>query len=198
MRRRFVWAFLALLTGILAPIGCSAGNAGVGGGGEQNILAPTVTGNVICFPLPKCEPVYIVITATQFTAWTPTPTVTLTASPTQPAPTLPSSTPRPPNTPTPATPPVIDVTSISNSQPCVIEPYAVNWKGVYTYLDEVNSGLLQRIRSRPGTEWPIVGYLPKNEPRLVFYLKWRGGVQWYAITQACDQWVSGALGTFED
>lgn len=201
MHRRFVWALFALFTAIAAPIGCSAGNTGVGGGGEQNILAPTVTGNVICFPLPACEPVYIVITATQFTAWTPSPTVTLTASPTQPAPTLPSSTPRPPNTATPATPAVIDVTSISNPEICLVEPYSERVKGTYEYRDFPNYGVGQNIRIGPGVSYSIVPDLPKSLPKgevkPIFWLKWVGGARWVALNNECTRWVNGELGILD-
>lgn len=199
MHRRLVWAALALITGILAPIGCSADNTGMGGGGEQNILAPTVTGNVICFPLPTCEPVIVYVTATQFTAWTPT--VTLTASPTQPAPTLPSSTPRPPNTPTQATPAVIDVTSISNPEICAVEPYSERVKGTYEYKDFPNYGVGQNIRIGPGVTYPIVTTLPKTLPKnslvTIFWLKWVGGDRWVALNNECTRWVNGALGLLD-
>lgn len=196
MRKWLAWL------GLIVLVGCSIPNSGQGGGGEQNILAPTVVGNVVCFELPSCEPIYIVITATQFTAWTPTlsPTPTATVTPTATiTPTATRTLTPPPPTPSMVTPDGTEITAIAGTpMPCLVEPYAISHKGVYTYTDSANSGLEQRIRSRPGTEFSIVGYLPKNQPRTTYYLKWRLGTRWYAITQACDQWVSGALGTIEE
>lgn len=187
MRKGLVYlAFLILA--LMLPIGCSEGN-GVGGGGEQNIAA--VTGEMICFPVPACEPVYIVITATQFTAWTPTPTVTLSPTPTL-TPTL-TTTPRP-NTPTPATPPVIiEITPITNPSVCNVEPFAARVKGTYTYKDYANYGIDQNIRTRPGTQYAWVGSLAKDTPRAVYWLKWVSATRWVALNQECSQWVSASV-----
>lgn len=204
MRRRLIWALFALLTAIAAPIGCSAGNAGVGGGGEQNIFAPTVTGNVICFDLPACEPIYIVITGTPIpTGGNPTLTPTPTATATPTATITPTATRTP--TPIPPTPSmvtvVVEITPISNPEKCAVEPYAERVKGTYEYKDYPNYGVGQNIRKGPGVTYSIVSDLPKSLPKgevkPIFWLKWVGGARWVALNNECTRWVNGELGILD-
>lgn len=187
------------------PIACTdplSGGQGGGGSVDQfvesgnKVYGITQVGNVVCFEVPNCEPIYIVITATSLPTASNTPAPMATRTPTSTPIIMPTSTIAP-FTPTQLTPPFDPaITPISNPDKCAVEPYAERVYGVYTYLDVVNSGIQQRIRARPGTDYPIVGYLPKNQPMQVYFLKWIGGTKWWALDFLCGRWVSGALGSF--
>lgn len=199
--RNYRWLawFVFVLLAIATPISCSnPTDLGQGGGGEQNVLAPTVTGNMICFPLPACDPIVIVVTATQSAAWTQTPT--LTAVPTSTA--QPSATRTPTIAPTPSKVTVTsEVTAISNPEICLVEPYSERVKGTYEYKDFPNYGVGQNIRTGPGVNYPIVTSLPKtlpkNSPVTIFWIKWVSSARWVALNNECSRWVNGELGILD-
>lgn len=191
-------------TVFLVSCGAALNSDGQGGGSvdqfgaaDNMVYEPTIIGDVVCFQVPQCLPtqvVYVTVIATQAMPMaTRTPTSTIVIEPTS---TLAPTWTHQPATPTMVTPDGTYITPIGNPEKCAVEPYAVREYGIYTYLDAVNSGIQQRIRSRPGTDYPIVGYLPKNQPMQTYWLKWLGGTRWYALDYNCQMWVSGALGSF--
>lgn len=198
----FFW-LVAILVSCATLLGDGQGGGSVNRFGESGDMVYQVTqvGNVVCFDLPACEPVYIVITATQSTAWTQTPLPSATVSPTY----TPTASPAPMATrtatigytPTMVTPDGTYITPIGSGAKCDVEPFAEIAKGQYTYTDSANYGIPQNVRSRPGTNFPIVATLQKNTPVQVYWIKWTSGVLWVSITRDCHNWVSSRLGILD-
>lgn len=70
-------------------------------------------------------------------------------------------------------------------------------KTYYTYTDPQFSGLLQRVRSGPGTEFLTLEYLAKGERRQVYWSISRGGYTWWALDVTCHKWAA-QLGGIEE
>lgn len=66
--------------------------------------------------------------------------------------------------------------------------YRKGWD--YQYLDRNSTGWYQRIRGGPSTSYAVVGYLPPNV-RKEIYFTYNG---WEALDTFCRQWVLNSLG----
>lgn len=174
------------------------------------VYGVTQVGNMVCFDLPQCLPtqvVYVVVTATGIPPASNTPAPMATRTPTQPTSTaivMPTWTFAPTWTPHPATPTMVTpdgtyITPIANPEKCAVEPAAIRIYGWYRYTDAANLGIPQNIRVRPGTNYALVPSekLAKNVTVTTYWLRWVGGIRWFAIEYPCGKWVSSGLGDFE-
>lgn len=158
--------FAALLL-LCALTACSAPSQS--GGGD---VCPCATARIVTATMQQPSPT-VTITPIDGTATVIAPTYAA-ATPTK-VPILPSQTPNPTD--------------------CPGYPIAAQRKGFeYRYLDRDNSGIWQRIRIGPGTNYAIVGYLKPMLRKPVFWTF--GG--WESISPDCRQWVANHLGELVD
>lgn len=212
--RRVTFAIGFTLFVLAMPIACTdplSGGQGGGGSVDQfgaagdTVYQVTQVGNVVCFEVPNCEPIYIVITATSLPTTSNTPAPMATRTPTSTPIIMPTSTIAPTWTPQPVTPTQLAspfataITPIGNTEKCAVEPSAIRIYGWYRYTDAANLGIPQNIRVRPGTNYALVPNekLAKNVTVTTYWLRWIGGVRWFAIEYPCGKWVSSGLGVFE-
>jgi hypothetical protein len=144
----------------------------------------------ICPTAPVCEPVIITATpgvalpgATPAASRTPTRTPSGTVTPTQ----------LPPGTP-------VDGTRVPATPMCAWEASGAaiaEKKTYYTYTDPQVSGLYQRIRGGPGTEFATLDYLAKGERVQVYWKINRGIYTWWALDVQCSRWAA-QLGSIEE
>lgn len=147
---------------------------------------PTATpGEPICPTAPACAPT--IITATPGASPTASRTPSAQATPAALTPTqLPPGTPIP-GTNIPSTP--FCSWEASGAKPAEKQTF-------YVYTDPQFSGLLQRVRGGPGTEFNIVDYLSKGARTRVYWSIWRGGYTWWALDVGCSRWAA-QLGSIE-
>lgn len=131
---------------------------------------------------------------------TPTPIIQPSAAP---ATAIPTATPTPGGLGTAATPTKVTGTpapTATYNGLCQWVLQGADWyqpkgQGYYYYTDPQGTGIpKQNIRSGPGTTYSIVGQLPKNEARLVWFEIQLGDQVWVAFNETCSQWAAVWLG----